>query len=275
MEPVYNEILNFLKLHEDFDFHGYKSSMLVRRIQNRITRTGTENPEQYLQYLSAYTAEPKELRNNFLINVSHFFRNSLMFEYLKTCVIPDLISQKKEKGEMLLRIWSAGCACGEEAYTLAILIHDYCEKEKIEISIDFFATDYDDNALIEAQKGVYKYESIKELKVDYLDRYFIKSGDRYEVSSTIKSMVKFSNYNLLDKTNYVPSESIFGNFDIVLCRNVLIYFNQAYQKKIFSKLHKALSPTGVLVLGDAEVPMNEYKKKFSRLNNCCTIFRKR
>lgn len=272
MEPVYYEILKLLKIHESFNFHAYKIPMLVRRINNRIIQTGTNNPEQYLQYLSSCTAEPKELLNNFLINVSHFYRNPLTFEYLKSYVIPDLISQKRKSGEVLLRIWSAGCSRGEEAYTLAILLHEYCEKEKIEVSINFFATDYDDNALLDARKGVYKYESIKELKVKYLDDYFIKSDDKYEISTTIKSMVKFSNYNLLDKNNYVPSESIFGNFDLVLCRNVLIYLNEDYQKMIFSKLYKALSPDKILVLGEAEVPMNEYKDKFNRLNSCCNVY---
>lgn len=275
MKLVYNDILHFLEAKEDFNSEAYKSSMLVRRIDNRILKTNMKTPEEYFPYLSTSIEEPKKLLNNFLINVSHFYRNPLVFEYLKSQVLPNLISQIKKTGQNSIRIWSAGCSHGEEAYTLAIILHEYCKKVAPEICIDFFATDVDDKALLKAQKGKYDYDCIKEMKIKYLDKYFIRSGGKYEISETIKSMVRFSNYNLLNGNNYVPSESIFGNFDIILCRNVLIYFNEDYQKTIFSKLYKALSPNKFLVLGEAEGTINEYKHKFYRINNCCKIYRKR
>lgn len=275
MRSIYFEILNVLLTQHNFDFEAYKFPMLVRRIDNRIIQTNMETPKKYLQYLTRNTKEHKKLLNNFLINVSHFYRNSLMFEYLKAHVIPDLISHIKQTRQNSVRIWSAGCSRGEEAYTLAILLHEYCKKEAPTICIDFFATDYDEEAIVQARKGVYNFESIKEMKLKYLDKYFTQSGDKYEISATIKSMVKFSTYNLLDKNSYVPSESIFGNFDMVLCRNVLIYFNEDYQKIIFDKLYKSLSPNKILILGEAEIPMKEFKNKFYRLNSCCNIYKKK
>lgn len=275
MQDIYTKILKIIKSKEDFEFEAYRFPMLVRRIDNRIIQTDQQTPEEYIKYLVDNSEEPKKLLNNFLINVSHFYRNSLMFEYLKAKVIPELISQIKATGQNSIRIWSAGCSRGEEPYTLAILLHEYCKKEAPNICINFFATDYDEKAIIQARKGVYDYESIKEMKIKYLDKYFTKSGNKYEISSEIKSMVKFATYNILDKNSYVPSESIFGNFDVVMCRNLLIYFNEDYQNFIFEKLYKSLSPNKILVLGEAEIPMKEFKDKFQRINSCCNIYTKK
>ena len=275
MQKIYIEILTILKERENFDFEAYKKPMLVRRINNRIIQTYAESPEKYIEFLKHDNNESKELLNNFMINVSHFFRDPMLSEFLKSYVIPELVTQTNLTGQNTLRIWSAGCSRGEEAYTLAILLHEFFEKETKKISIDFFATDYDNTALNSAQNGRYTIESLGETKSKYIQKYFTQSEGKYEICSTIKSMVKFSEYNLIDKNSYVPSESIFGNFDLVLCRNVLIYFNENYQKLIFDKLYKSLSPNKILVLGEAEVPPQSFKEKFQRINDYCKIYRKK
>lgn len=275
MQKVYLEILNILKDRENFDFVAYKLPMLMRRINNRIIQTNTESPENYIKYLTLNKMESKELINNFMINVSHFFRDPLLFEYLKSHVIPELITQINTTGQNTLRIWSAGCSRGEEAYSLAILLHEFFEKEAKKMNIDFFASDYDNTALLAAQKGLYPLASLDEVKSKYFQKYFTMSEGNYEIASSIKSMVKFSEHNLIDKNNYIPSESIFGNFDMVLCRNVLIYFNESYQKIICDKLYRSLSPNKILVLGESEVPAESFKGKFERINICCKIYQKK
>jgi chemotaxis methyl-accepting protein methylase len=275
MQKVYIEILNVLKARENFDFVAYKLPMLIRRINNRIIQTHQETPEKYIEYLISNKMESKELLNNFLINVSHFFRDPLLFEFLKAHIVPELVKQFNNTGQNTFRIWSAGCSRGEEAYSLAILLHEYFNKEAKKININFFATDYDDAALLAANKGQYLSASLDETKSKYLNKYFTKSDGIYHLDSSIKSMVRFSKYNLIDKNSYIPSESIFGNFDMVLCRNVLIYFNQTYQEIIFDKLYKSLSPNRILILGEAEAPTMNFKMKFERINSCCRIYQKK
>lgn len=275
MDKYNIEILRLLKEKENFDFEAYKLPMLTRRINNRIIQTYSESPEKYLQLLVKNDDESKHLINNFMINVSHFFRDPFVFEFLKSVIIPELIAQIRLSGQNSIRIWSAGCSRGEEAYSLAILLHEFFENEVKDVSIDFFATDYDNLALNSAREGMYDLTSLEETKSKYLQKYFTKSEGKYEVCSSIKSMVKFSEYNLIDKNSYVPSESIFGNFDLVLCRNVLIYFNENYQDIIFDKLYKSLSPDKVLVLGEAEMPPQVLKEKFGRDNNYFKVYRKK
>lgn len=274
MDAIYNEILDLVKAKENFAFEAYKLPMLIRRIDNRILKTKSTSPQEYLLLLKESAGEAKKLLNNFLINVSHFFRDPLVFEFIKERVLPELIAQIETKGQKTFRIWSAGCAKGEEAYSLAILIDEYCKKEDVQIEIDFFATDYDLTALECAKKGEYKLGSLDEVKFKHQSRYFIKSGDKYTIEPSIKSKIQFSQYNLLDKNSYAPTDSIFGEFDLILCRNVLIYFNEESQNLIFDKLYKSLSENKLLVLGSAEVPPKYFGKKFHQINDCCKIYRK-
>lgn len=274
MNTTYFEILNVLKEKENFDFEAYKMPMLIRRIDNRILKTNAKTPEQYLLVLENNGAELAALLNNFLINVSQFFRDSLAFDFLYEKVIPSLVSTVLERDEKSLRIWSAACAAGEEAYSLAILLDEYLLKEKLDIRIDFFATDYDLLALERAQKACYSFSDLEDVKTKYLRKYFNRKGEKYYLNSEIKSYVQFSKYNLLDTNSYAPSESIFGGFDIVLCRNVLIYFQEEAQNRIFQKFQKSLRSNGILFLGEAEMPTLEYKSKFIQVNDCCKIYRK-
>lgn len=274
MKTIYDEILNAVKLKEDFDFEAYKLPMLIRRIDNRILKTNSKSPEQYFQLLNEMPGEPAALLNSFLINVSHFFRDSLAYDYLRIKIIPELFASAIAKGQSSIRIWSAGCAAGEEPYSLAILINEYLAKEKIEIGVDLFATDYDSTALEQAKEACYFADKLEELKFVYVNKYFLQNDKKFALISDVKSKVQFSKYNLLDRNSYAPSESIFGEFDLVVCRNVLIYFHEKAQNRIFEKLYKSLLPGKVLFLGEAEIPPLKFQKKFQQINDCCKIYRK-
>lgn len=267
-------ILNQLEVQRGFDFSGYRSSMLERRIQKRIYANSCNNIDEYLVFLNQHSEELDNLIDVFTINVSRFFRNSLEWEYTRKILIPDLIYNKEQTNDTNLRIWSAGCSFGEEPYSIAIILNELVKKNTFPLNHSIFATDLDKKALDVASKGIYNYNSIREVKYGIYKSYFTKNGDNYTLDPIIRNMVKFSFYDLLDKKHMVPPESIYSGFDIVFCRNVLIYFNLEYQKIIFNKLYRSLNPNGYIVLGDSEVPGEEFKHKLRRENNFTKIYKK-
>ena len=268
------KITNLLKEQRGFDFGGYRNSMLERRVQKRLYGTKNNNLDDYLEYLNHNPDELDNLIDVFTINVSRFFRNSLSFEYIKKIIIPDLFASKAKNNDSSLRIWSAGCSFGEEPYSMAIIINEFLRKEETAIKLNIFATDIDKKALDKAAVGSYGVSSIDKVKYGILQEYFTQDGEQFRIDKDIKKLVHFSFFDLLDKKHLVPPESIFGGFDIVLCRNVLIYFNPDYQQIIFNKLYKSLNPNGYLILGESEVPVEGFKNKFRRENKHCKIYRK-
>lgn len=274
MKTEIKNILDLLQEQRGFDFTGYRTAMLERRIQKRIYSTNSKNFDDYLEYLTRQPDELDNLIDVFTINVSRFFRNSLAFEYINKIIIPEVFLAKAKAHDDSIRIWSAGCSFGEEPYSVAILINEFLRKEKTSVNLNIFATDIDTKALKRASAGYYDLESIKKVKYGIYKKYFTKEGDRFKISPEIKKMVHFSFYDLLDKNHIVPPDSVFGGFDIVLCRNVLIYFDLDYQKIILNKLYKSLNQNGYLILGEAEIPLEGFNHKFRRENKCCKIYRK-
>ncbi len=269
-----NGILDLLLEKKGLDFNGYRLSMIERRIQSRIRNTNCKNQKEYSSYVNKNSEELDRLIDAFTINVSRFFRDSLTFEYISKVIIPELFISRDLEQAKNLRIWSACCSFGEEPYSIAILLDEFLKKEKYSKSINIFATDIDRKALGRAIEGKYNFESIQNVKYGILKEYFMEDGNQFLLDPEIKKTVQFSFYDLLDKNHLSPPESIFGGFDLVLCRNVLIYFEPEYQKEIFSKLHKSLKVNGFLVLGESEVPNKEILHRFKRETNCCKIYRK-
>ena len=273
---VLKGILNLLKEQRGFDFTGYRSAMLERRIQKRIYASKSEDLADYFEYLKLNTSELDHLVDVFTINVSRFFRNSLTFEYISKMILPEVLNAKlkiKTKGNNL-RVWSAGCSFGEEPYSMAILLNEYFRKEDVSLPLNIFATDIDKKALKRAVSGIFDEKRINKVKHGILERYFTQDESTFNLNPDLKKMVRFSFHDILDKTHIVPSDSIYGGFDIVLCRNVLIYFNPEKQKIIFDKLYRSLNPDGYLVLGEAETPVERFKQKFKQVNKCCKIYKK-
>ena len=274
MNNKIKNILNLVKEQRAFDFTGSQASMMERRIQKRINATNNKGIDDYIEYLNNNSGEIDNLINVLTINVSRFFRNSFSFEYFSSVIIPKLISQKVQANENSLRIWSAGCSYGEEPYSIAIIINEFLKKEKIELDLNIFATDIDEKALKTASAGKYASNSIQDVKFALVNKYFTQKEDHFIISPEIKAIVRFSFFDMLDKKHNVPPESIFGDFDIVFCRNVLIYFNMEYQKIIFNKLYKSMKKDSYLILGESEVPVVAFKNKFKRESNIAKIYRK-
>lgn len=264
-------ILNYIHQMRGLDFSGYRPSMLERRIIKRCLATRRESYDDYFIYLKNNLAEVDHLIDVLTIKVSKFFRDTLPFEYLSHKILPAILASKMQKGDYSLRVWSAGCAGGEEPYSVAILIREWLKKESLQIFSPFIlATDIDEKTLKKAKEAVYHFESIEDIKHHLLIKYFIPQGELFALKPEIKKMVNFSSYNILDEKSYTPPESIFGHFDLVFCRNLLIYFTNKWQDIIFSKLYRSLVDEGYLVLGESEGPTTGYKDYFQfSSGNCC------
>ncbi len=274
MDKEIHTILKRLHAAHGVDFSGYCPSMIERRMQNRLGVTESADFQEYLDYVEMHPEESGRLLDALTINVSRFFRDPLVFEVIAAMILPVIVVNKKTRNDHSLSIWSAGCALGEEPYSIAILVHELMRKEDIRLNAGIFASDIDGNALVKAQQGTYTRGSIKNVKHHLLERYFTVAGESYTLHPDVRSLVSFSYYDLLDKKTYIPPESVFGNFDMVLCRNVLIYFQPAYQDIIFGKLHRSLATNGYLVLGEAEIPTMKYQRHFTRVNDCCNTYQK-
>ncbi len=275
MDKDLKRVLNYLNKERGFDFSGYRSSMVERRMGQRLTPTKCADVPEYLEYLKQHPHELDNLVDVLTINVSRLFRNTLAFDYIADKILPAVVSGKLSGQDSSLRIWSAGCATGEEPYSIAILIQELQRKEELNLNVNIFATDIDERALKRAKTAVYPYENIKSIKYRLLKRYFEAQGEHFQLSPEIQNLVAFSPYDMLDKRRYAPPESVFGGFDMTFCKNVLIYYSQEYQEKIFDKLHRSLARGGYLVLGRAEIPTGKYRNRFKKVSECCPIYQKR
>ncbi len=267
------EILGYLNEKRGFDFSGNRPAMIELCIDKRLSKTGIESIEGYFDYLQFYHQELDNLVDALRINVSSFFRDPLTFGYLAAIIIPRLILEKTKSGNKMLRVWSAGCAAGEEPYSIAMEISEFLKEDKDSFDLNIFGTDIDVRTLKRARVAAYLPQSLENLKYGYL-KYFTKKEELFYLGQEIKKLVDFSQYDLLEKKSFAPPESVYGSFDIVLCRNVLIYYNDQHQDKIFSKLFRSLEKNGYLVLGESEIPVGKYQPYFKKVNDCCHIFKK-
>lgn len=274
LHPGLRPILDHLLDRRGVDFSGYQPAMLERRVRMRLSVAGCDDFSQYFACLMRDPGEIDRLLDMITINVSRFFRDSLTFELLADRILPALVRDKARVDDASLRVWSAGCARGEEAYSVAILIRELQEKEGRPEKLHFFATDIDANVLLEAGQAVYAPAAMQNVKYRLLNKYFAPCGESFCLAPDIRRMVSFSTYDMLDKRCGAPPDSVFGDFDLILCRNLLIYFNLNCQERIFDRLYRALAPGGRLVLGLAEAPPASYQGRFSQVFEYGPIYRK-
>jgi len=267
-------ILDYLMEQRGVDFSGYYPAMLMRQMGHRLDVLNCNDFEDYLSFIKGNTEELDTLLDVITINVSHFFRDPLTFELLAESILPSILLGKVQNGDDTLRIWSTGCSMGEEAYSIAILIQELLFKQGLAMKLHLFGTDIDTKILGRAATAVYPVASVENVKYGLLKKYFIPAGKEFMIIPEIKRQVTFSFYDILDKKHTVPPDSIFGNFDLVLCRNLLIYFNTEYQETILAKLLYALTPKGYLILGKTESLPIKSQQYFNRIVDFRPIYRK-
>lgn len=220
------------------DLSYYKESQLRRRLYFIMLRAGAKDVADYVRLLETRPEVLEDFKNRFAINVSEFFRNPERFEDLRNKVIPELLPGVG----MLFRIWSAGCSVGSEAYSIAMLLEEMQVKKPYRI----WATDIDEDALEEGRRGVYTLQYLQNVPPEYLSRYFQKVGDgTFAVLPSLKKRVVFERHDLLQ-------DPVRETFDLVVCRNVVIYFEDRAKEVAFSKLAEALRPGGYLWIGSTE-----------------------
>lgn len=239
-------IMGVLQRITGHDFSRYKQSTLLRRIDRRSQLLHLTGLEAYHALIEQDRSEAELLFQDLLISVTEFFRDPAAFEALATVVIPALL-RAKDAGTPL-RVWVPGCASGEEAYSIAILLHEQLAQLAFPHPAQLFATDIDEAALTVARRGHYDLSIAEHIAPERLARYFVQEGQGYQISKVIRELCLFSTHNLI-------SDPPFGRMDLISCRNLLIYFDADLQRRIIPILHYALVPGGYLILGSAESAM--------------------
>ena len=247
------------------DFSLYKPSTVTRRIERRLLLTQSTDFERYVEQVATEPEELNSLYRDLLIGVTQFFRDREAFAVLETLVMPELLQRLQPSDEV--RVWVAGCATGEEAYSMAILLHEQLVQMDRPINVKIFATDVHQSSLDFASAGLYPKESLSDVSTERLARYFTPKGDAFQVTSEIRQMIVFAPHNII-------KDAPFTKLDLVSCRNLLIYLQPNVQKKAISLFHFGLKTGGTLFLGPSE-GVGDWEDEFSPVDRHWKMYRKR
>ena len=242
-DAEFEALLEYLVQARRFDFRGYKRSTLLRRVHNRMARLGVGSWSEYRDYLEIHPEEFGALFDTILINVTSFFRDREAWTYLEREVVPRILAART--GGAPVRVWSAGCASGEEAYSAAILLAEAMGREDFLRRVKVYATDVDDSALAQARTG-YEARALSPLDADQRARYFEASGSRFVFSPALRRAVIFGRHDILQ-------DAPISRLDLLICRNTLMYFTPESQSRILDRFRYALNEDGYLFLGKAEM----------------------
>jgi two-component system, chemotaxis family, CheB/CheR fusion protein len=243
-EAVIEEILYIVRAASSHDFSQYKKPTITRRLAKTMAEKGFKNIADYSKHLSENPDDARDLAREFLINVTKFFRDPDAFDELRTKIIPSIFSQKKSQD--VIKIWVVACSTGEEAYTIAMLLHEYMDSiRNHDFNIKIFATDIDKDALQTASVGCYNEASVKDISADRLHKFFVREGVNYRINPSLRKMVVFAYHD-------ISKDPPFSKLDLITCRNMLIYMNLKLQRHVLKTFLFALNPGACLMLGSSE-----------------------
>ncbi|HJC40231.1 MAG TPA: PAS domain-containing protein [Candidatus Intestinimonas pullistercoris] len=251
-EETLSHIYTILKNASGIDFTYYKRTTILRRIERRMLVTHTSTLAEFARLLGDNTEEVQILVKEILIGVTNFFRDPAFFEKLKYNAIYKIVERARE--DEPIRVWSAGCSTGEEAYSIAILFQEVIEELNVRRDVKIFATDVDSRAIEQASKGIFSENIVDDVTPARLAKYFLKGSDQYQISKEIRRMIVFATHNMF-------SDPPFGKLDLISCRNVMIYFQPVMRRGLFAIFHSALKNGGFLFLGKSETA-GEYVNLF-------------
>src|SRR5947208_4248104 len=258
----FDALLEDLKRTRGFDLSAYKRASLMRRIQKRMQSVNSDGFVDYIDYLEVHPEEFGLLFDAILINVTGFFRDEIAWDYLRATVVPELAGTVGD----VLRVWTAGCASGEETYSLAMALAEVLGREQFRERVKIYATDIDDRALNEARQATYTDKQVESVPPDLRERYFTQDGDRFVFDKELRRSVIFGHHDLIQ-------DAPISRISVLTCRNTLMYFNTEVQARILARFHFALANNGVLFLGKAEMLLT-HAHMFSALDLRRRIFRK-
>lgn len=260
-EEGFTYLLEKIHAEKGWDFRHYKKGTLKRRIPMRLNAFNALSYNDYCSILDSDRNEYDRLLSALTIKVSHFFREPEVFHILKGLISSSTLL---EEG---LKAWSCGCAHGEEAYSLGILLTESLGIKKAE-SARIFATDIDSTALDTARKGIYSDDSMQNVASNHRETYFSGIGTGYKLAPQIRHLVRFGELDIVKGTP-------FSRIDILFCRNLLIYFEKALQEKVLEKLDFALKPGGLLILGKDEVLPHPFLSRYTEIEKRSRVYRKK
>jgi chemotaxis protein methyltransferase CheR len=247
---------------------GYRDNFLKRKLDERLSVKGISSYVEYAHYLDKNPGEFKELLDALTINVSEFFRDPTVWKAFQACIIPAIIEEKIRSFRREITIWSAGCADGEEPYTIAMSIIDALSFNLRTFKIEIVATDVDPQSLDRARRGIYSPARLRLASHSVLQRFFTPvDGGNLRISEKVKRFVRFQPHDLSTFPPWLP-------FDVISCRNVMIYFSESLQQRLFQNFHLTLSPRGYLILGKVESPVGEYGALFKCVDSAERIYQK-
>ncbi len=243
-ETTLDVLLDFVKRTRGFDFTGYKRSTIERRVAKRMGELALGSYDEYVDHLELHPEEFEALFNTILINVTGFFRDAATWDHLASDVIPHLLASRPP--DAAIRVWSAGCASGEEAYSVAMVFAKALGEAAFLDRVKIYATDVDEEALDTARHGTYPARAVEDVPRDALERFFERSDQRYTFRRDLRRAVIFGRNDLVQ-------DAPISRIDLLVCRNTLMYFNAETQSRVLRRFHFALDDKGVLVLGKSEM----------------------
>ncbi len=251
-----------IKRDTNFNAPCYEEKHLKRRLAVRMRALNISTYQEYLGFLSNKNEEYHRLLRALTINVTKFFRDPTTYDAIYKLVFPKITSSKKH-----IRIWSSGCSDGKEPYSLAMLLLDFLGDKVVDHTPVIYASDIDDEMLRKAKRGVYSKNEVEGLDSRYLLRYFEKYPDGYRLKKKVRDIVRFQHRDLI-------SDPMPKCIDLILCRNVVIYFAKNVKEKIYLNFYNALNPGGFLVLGKTETLLGRAREMFKLFNNVERIYAK-
>jgi chemotaxis protein methyltransferase CheR len=269
-----HEVVDVIRQVHGVDVSCYEESFLVKSLEKRRQATAVGTAAGYIAHLAQERTEAEALCRSLRISYSEFFRSPLDFALLEQFILPDLVEKSVRKNCSELRVWSAGCATGEEAWSVAILLDEMASAREHAVPFRIFATDRLDAQLAFARKGVYGASTLGNVRLRHLQRGFSQQGESFAVVPRIKARVDFSAYDLLDKHTSCPPASIYGHFDLVVCCNVLLYYRQPAKRFILNKVGGCLASGRYLMIGETERQIVEDMDGFRSVNSPASLYQR-
>lgn len=245
------ELLNTLR-NKGLVPETYEETFLQRTLEKRMADCGCDDWAKYEWLLNNNPQEMSKLKECLTVSYTEFFRNQYSFAAIEKILLPLLLKSKSTSRQKELRVWSAACATGQEAYSMSMLFHENVASSSDNLKLRVFGTDVDPAQVALAMKAEYSRTNLNHVTLQRLARWFIQQGERYTLQDTIKENVEFSCFDLLDDELMYPPTSIFGGFDLVFCANLLFYYHIDAQHKILNKVNNSLNESGYLIVGEAE-----------------------
>ncbi len=266
------DIIQAMTESHGLDVSRYDEAFLGQAISKRLAASGIATLAAYGEHLAKSASEAEAFFGSLHVNHSEFFRNPLSFAVLEQLIFPGLVEAKKKSGD--IRIWSAGCAGGQEAWSIAMLLDEISQAQTQPLSYRIFATDLDETNLSLARAGIYSEEALGKVRLQHMSKYLFRQGDSFAIAPRLRAHVDFSPYDLLDGSSSSPSASIYGGFDLILCCNLLFYYRPEGRRRILDKFSRALAPGGYFVTGEVERTTVSGHKGFRALLPPAAVFRK-